>query len=246
MAVSLEKPTSPKAKKAKVAEKPPEFTCDHCKKSFAGERSFLAHMCAQKIRWQDRDSKHVKLGFYVYSSFHAINYRHHRPKTYEDFVVSTLYTDFVKFARYLLDIHAINPKDFIKFLFDNNVKMKNWRNPKTYETYVRELNKKESPDAAVERNILLMLAWSAETGEVWTEFFRKINPNRAVTWIQSGRISPWLLFLCSSAPEMFSRLSEEQVEMVYNKIDPDFWRIRMERDAETVAKLQEEFSRIGL
>lgn len=243
MPVSQEKP-SPKAKEP--SQKTELFTCDFCKKSYKQERAFLVHMCEPKRRWLDQDSKYVKLGFQVYKRFHEINFRSQREKSYNDFMKSTFYTAFTKFGRYLLQLNAINPKGFIDFLIKTEVKLHKWESPLVYEKYIRELNKKESPDAAIERNFLLMQQWARDNDEVWTDFFRKIEPAQAALWIKSGRISPWILFTASSAGDLFARLSDEQLTLVQSNIDPDYWGIRLERAADDVAFIREQLDAAGL
>ena len=203
-------------------------------------------MCEPKRRWLDQDQKHVKLGFSVFKRFHEVNYRGRKEKTYTEFMDSQFYTSFVRFGKYLINLNAIKPKDFVEFLIRTEVKLDKWENRIVYETYVRELNKKETPEAAVERNFLLMQQWANDTGEPWIDFFRKIHPNLATQWIGSGRISPWILFTASSASDMFARLSDEQLDIVHKNVDPDFWTVRLRRSAEDVESIREELDRAGL
>jgi hypothetical protein len=223
----------PKKQEAQKTPAKPEFICDYCKKSFQLEQTFLVHMCEPKRRWLDKDTKYVKLGFYVFQCFHEANTISRKPKTFEDFMRSKFYAAFTHFGKYLNDLNAINPKEFIKFLIKTGVKLNQWEHAKVYETYVRELNKKETPEAAIERNFLLMQQWANDTDEVWTDFFRKISPNLATLWIGSGRISPWVLFLSQSGPDLLlNRLSEEQRNLVFANIDPTFWDIKFRRAQE--------------
>lgn len=210
------------------------------------ERIFLVHMCEQKRRWLDQDTKYVKLGFSVYKRFHEVNYRGHREKTFDDFIKSSFYTSFTKFGRYLLNLDAINPKGFVDFLIKGEVKLSKWESPLVYETYIRELNKKETPDAALERSFMLMQQWANDTGEPWTDFFREISPVLATQWIKSGRISPWILFTASSAKDLFDRLSEEQLALVQSNIDPDFWAVKLRRAGDDVDFIREQLDAAGL
>jgi len=203
-------------------------------------------MCEQKRRWLDQDTKHVKLGFVVFKRFHEVNYKGRKEKTFEDFMGSQFYTSFTKFGRYLLNINAINPKQFIDFLIKTEVKLNKWESPLVYETYVRELNKKETPDAAIERNFLLMQQWANDTGKPWLDFFREIEPALATNWIRSGRISPWILFTASSAKDLFARLSDEQLSLVQKNIDPDFWSFKLEKSAADVDFIREQLDAAGL
>ena len=42
--------------------------------------------------------------------------------------------------------------------------------------------------------------------------------------ITTGRISPWVIYNCSSGVKFLDELSEEQVSIVLAWIDPDFWQ----------------------
>lgn len=244
MAVSQAKPSNPRAKKANPK---PEFACDYCKKSFSRESTLLVHMCERKRRIVvDQESKHVKLAFSVFQRFHEINYKGRKPKTFESFAESQLYGDFIRFGRYLLNLNAIDPKAFVDFLIKTEVKINKWQTPSVYETYIRELNKKETPMAAIQRNFMLMEQWANDTGENWIDFFRKIGPAQATLWIKSGRISPWILFTASSAAELFARLSDEQLELVQQNIDPDFWRVKLSRAKDDVDFIRAQLDEAGL
>lgn len=223
-----------------------DFTCDYCNKDFVLERTFLVHMCERKRRWLDRDTKHVKLGFLVFQKFYSANYISRKDKTFEEFIRSEFYASFTAFGKYLIDINAINPSAFIEFMIRSGQPMRKWQSPVIYETYVRELNKKETPDAAVERHFMLMEQWAMETGEPMTDFFRKVAPAQATMWLRSGRISPWVLFNCDSALELLGRLSEEQTALVFSYIDPEFWDIKFKRNPVDADVVRQELKNIGM
>lgn len=195
-------------------------------------------MCEKRRRYADRDHKHVRMGFFAYGRFYEVNYRGKKQKTFDEFVDSRFYSGFVAFGRYLDEINAINPMAFIDYLIKLGEPLDKWRSPVVYETYVRELNKRESPDAAVERNILLMQQWSVDSGEHWTDFFRKIKPPLATLWIKSGRISPWVLYVATSATDLFDRMSDEQMQLVESVLDPAFWRGKMRTHQHEVAQIK--------
>jgi hypothetical protein len=200
-----------------------KHTCDFCKKEFVNEKNLINHTCVKKQRWIWQDEKYVKLGFIAYKKFYKISYgSSKKEKTYTDFMNSKYYTGFTKFGRHILDINAVDPEGFIEFVIKLNIKMTDWTADYVYETWIRELNKKESPDRAVERNILLMIQWAKDNNEPWNEFFRKVNPQIATRWIKMGRISPWLLY-AGFGNDLFSRMSDEQLILIKDLIDPVFW-----------------------
>lgn len=197
------------------------------------------------MRDQEREETHVRYAFMIFKKFHEINHRG-KEKTWPDFINSKFYNDFVKVGRYIRDINAINAIQFVDFLVRSGLPITKWIAPSVYETFVRELTKRESPDAAVQRNILLMQQWANDTGNHWTEFFRKINPAQATMWIMGGRISPWVLYLAPSAESLFNRFSEEQINIVSKYIEPEFWEVRMKSHQDEVEFLRQVFEDAGV
>jgi len=79
----------------------------------------------------------------------------------------------------------------------------------------------------LERNFLLMQQWANDTGDHWQDFFRRVEPPLAALWIASGRISPWVLFVASSAHDLLNRFSPEQHAILDAAIDLGFWRLKI-------------------
>lgn len=216
------------AKKKAPKEVVPEIKCEFCKKVFVKENALLAHSCEHKRRWLWKDEKYIRFGFRCFQKFYEISMRVKKAKTYEDFMYSSYFTAFTSFGRYILEINAIEPEGFVEYLIKEQVQLKDWSNVTWYERWVRELAKKEEPQKAVERNILLMEQWARDTGEPWQDFFRKVSPSLATRWIQTGRISPWLLY-SDSGNQLFERLSDEQLMLVKEWINPFFWGDKVQR-----------------
>lgn len=235
-----------KSPKAKPEPKGHDLVCSHCEKKFVHESSFLKHTCEQKRRYMDRDEKHVKLGFWAYARFYEVAYKGTKVQTYDLFSKSQFYKAFVKFGRHVLDINAVAPYQFVDFLIKGKVPIDNWCSQVVYDLYVRELAKRESPDAALERNFLLMQQWSLETGEPWTDYFRKVPTPLAVMQIRSGRISPWVLYTAPSASELLGRFSAEQTDLVIQAIDPNFWGVKLEQHAADVEVIRTTLEEAGL
>ena len=82
--------------------------CQFCKKTFKKEKTLSVHLCEQKRRWINKDSKYVRLGFLAYNRFYEITQGSSTQKTYEHFSKSNYYTAFTKFGRHILEINAID------------------------------------------------------------------------------------------------------------------------------------------
>ncbi len=219
-------------RKAKVVEIVSLNKCEHCKRTFSAEKTLLAHACEQKNRWLAKDDKHVRIGLIAFQKFYQLSMRVKKIKSYDDFMSSSYYVGFCRFGKHVININAIEPEGFIEYLIKMQVKLPDWCSDGWYEAWVRELAKKEDPMKAIERNILLMEAWALDSGETWQEFFRKVPPALATKWIRSGRISPWLLYARGVGEQLFTRMSDEQLVLVKEWINPLFWfdKIKTHKD----------------
>jgi len=222
------------------------FECQFCGKSFKREKTLAVHLCEQKRRWLNKDSKYVRLGLLAYNRFYELTQGATKEKTYEQFAKSNYYTAFTKFGRHILEISAIDPEKFIDFVIRNSVKLDKWCSDSVYETYIRELNKKETAERAVERGILLMEQWSRENDRPYNVFFREISKPRLIHWVKSGRISPWIIFNCSSGSAAIDALSNQEQNLIMEYLEPTFWTRKFSTRKEDVDFVQMVLKEAGL
>lgn len=203
------------------------YKCRYCEKSFRRESTLAAHVCEPKRRWQQEKEVPVQLGLKAYLRFYEITQGSAKLKSYEDFVVSPYYNAFVKFGRYCQSIRCINFANFLEWLLRNNKKIDYWCSDKLYVEWMAEYLKKEAVQDALERALNEMQNYADDHPELkngFSDYFRYGNGNRVVHHITTGRISPWIVYNCTSGVEFLEGLSEEQVEIVMPWIDPDHWQ----------------------
>ena len=222
------------------------FECKFCGKSFKREKTLIAHMCEQKRRFTNKDSKYVRLGFLAYNRFYEISQRGTKQRTYEDFSKSNYYTAFTKFGKYIIEVNAIDPEKFIDFVITSGVKLDKWCSDTVYETYIRELNKKETAERAVERGILLMQQWGMENDRPFNVFFREISKPRAIHWIKSGRISPWIIFNSMSGTELLNSFNDHELNLINEYLEPTFWTRKFEVRKDDVIFVKEILEKAGI
>jgi hypothetical protein len=213
--------------------------CEYCKKLV----NPMSHTCTIGLRYMAKDEKITRMAYRYFARFYELQMNYRKGVDFSTFARSTLYAGFIQFAKYVNDINPVAPNLFVDFLIRNGVHLKNWTKKTVYETYLRELNKKETPYDAIERNFLLMQQWERETGNDWRDFFRKIPPAQATMWVISGRISPWILYTAPSAQNLLERMSNEQISLIETTIDPEFWLKRIENekvDVESIVGIMRE------
>jgi uroporphyrinogen-III decarboxylase len=108
-----------------------------------------------------------------------------------------------------------------------------------YEQYALQFILKEDVTTALERSVTTMMEWAEENNSVWNHYFSYVSLNRAVWHIRDGKISPWLILNCKSGKEMLSKFNDEQLNMVYQVINPEHWAIRFKRQTADVELVKE-------
>ncbi len=224
-----------------------KHSCEFCKREFFDEKNLINHNCEKKRRYFKRDDPPNRFGFLAWSRFYELNdFSGKKHRNHKEFINSKYYNAFVKFGKYVIDLNAPEPAKFIDYVLKNNLPIDKWTYDVVYEQYVRELIKKETPEQACERMILLMQQWSMQTGEPWQEFFRKINTNLAVQWIKAGRISPWLLYTLDSSLGMLDRCTLEQQDMINQFAPVGIWKLKFKQNKDAVEWIKKTMTDAGV
>jgi hypothetical protein len=178
---------------------------------------------------QQESETGVQFGLRAYKRFYEITQGSARNKDYADFCKSPYYNAFVKFGRYCVDIRAINFMNFCEWLLQNNKKIDHWTKDKLYQEWMLPYVKREQAQDALERGVKEMLDYCEDHDELKNgiqDYFRYANQNRICHHISTGRVSAWLVFNCDSGVDFLDTLNEEQLQIIYPYIDPEYWQRR--------------------
>lgn len=223
------------------SEKP--YVCEYCGAGFMREKTLAVHMCQPKRRFLQRHEKRVQLGLYTFNQFYKLSAGAKKEKTHDDFDKSPYYNAFVKFGSFVNNVRPLYPEKYIDYVVTSGVKLDHWCRDEMYETYAIELIKKEGVQTALERSIMTMMDWADENNSLWNHYFDYVSLNRAIYHIKDGKISPWLILNCKSGKQMMSKFNDEQLEIIFNIMDPQHWARRFKKqinDVETVKEVVKE------
>jgi len=200
------------------------YKCEYCKKSFKKESTLAVHRCEKKRRHLQQSEKHVQLGFRAYQLFYVIGTNSKKEKTYQDFAESQYYTAFVKYGNYCIDLRIDDVPSLTKWLLTNSIRIDRWTSDREYAKWTKERQKTESVDRAIERSIMFLQEWAAQNNTVWNSYFDIIPENTATFHICNGKISPWVVFASNKAQEMLDRMNPEQIKLIVDYVDIDYWQ----------------------
>ena len=199
------------------------YTCEYCKKSFKRENSLAVHMCERKRRFLNQREKHVVAGYDAYNFWYKLAMGSKKDKTYDDFAGSQYYSACVKFGRYIMDIRAVNPHSYIRWLTLNKTKLDTWCKDSVYNRYLTDSSKNETADRALERYVIHAEAWSKTSGHHWSDYFDKATPHSIVIHIGNGKISPWIIYSSDKAQKWLDTIPNDMLKQVADTLDPTFW-----------------------
>lgn len=240
MKSSVSKSSSPKTKADEG------FKCLYCGKVYKLEKPFTNHVCRQKKRVFEKDTKPARLAFATFTKFHEVHYRAKAVPSYEKFAQSTLYEAFLSFGKYILDIDALSPPDYMDYMVRSGIPIDRWCRDAEYEKYVGHLAMKETPYRALERTFLLMHEWALKEKRGTSDFFREIAPALAAMWVRSGRISPWVLLNCDSGVALLGRFTDEQMLLTQGALNIKMWKGKFSRQLEEVRVIRTALEEEGL
>lgn len=222
------------------------YECKFCNKKFHKESSLASHLCVKKQRHNDVDTAGARLGFRTYQRYYELIVKSKKLKTQQEFIDSDYYIDFVKFGNHLALLKPIYIEKYIDFVIMNGVKLKDWTKDFVYDLYIEDLVKKEPAVSAAERTITEIMSWCEKNTETFSEFFIKVTANEAAYLIRTGKISPWVLYLCTSAENLMNKFSEEHGKIIGEVIEPSFWMRKFKKSTEDVEYIKSLLEQSGL
>lgn len=222
--------------------------CQYCKKTFAEDLDFEQHVCEGRQRRLDENNREVQLGYQSFVTFYRILHNSKKTKTFEDFASSNYYRAFVKFGQYCIDIRAIMPEEYLKWLIKNDKKLDHWCRDSLYEEWLTIHIKKEPVNEALTRSLQEMESYAERDSGLahWSDYFRYGNTNRICYHITTGRVSPWVLYCSRSGIDFLESADSHVLDLILSFIDPNYWTHHLQNNINDVTWCRELLNKAGL
>lgn len=222
------------------------YECKFCKTKFHKETTLISHMCVKKQRHTDINSAGSRFGFMAFKRFYEISANSKKPKTHQDFIDSPYYIDFAKFGNHLALLRPVYIDQFIDFVIKNSVKLKDWTKDFVYDMYIDDLIKREPALSATDRSITEIMNWCEKNTVAFDQFFITISANEAAYMIRTGKISPWVLYLCATGGTLMDKFNEDHSKIIGVIIDPGFWMKKFKKQDDDVEYIKSLLGQAGL
>jgi hypothetical protein len=221
------------------------FLCEFCGKTFARESTIVAHMCESKRRRTEQHERGVQIGLQAYLQFYKLMNKSGKVRTFDDFAASPYYRAFVKFGRYCVDTHVINPARMIDWLLKNNKKIDQWCSDRVYTEYLIYYLQAESVADALTRSVEYSMNWAEKNNAPAQDCLRYGSTNATCYAITAGRVSPWVIYNSESGQQWLQQLNSEQLQIVWPYINSDVWQRKFAESTEDVGYAQDILKQAG-
>jgi hypothetical protein len=222
-----------------------KHSCEFCNRVFLKETTILKHLCEYKQRWMNKDLQGNRLAFQTWLQFYNKHTASKKQKTYQEFIRSAYYIAFVKFGNYCVDINVINVSRYSDWLLKNQIKIDAWCSDSTYTKYLCEYLRTEDPLDAIARSIETTIEKASEERILSKDYIRYGNSNKICYAITTGKISPWMLYQSQSGTEFLDKLTEDQIKMIIDYINPEQWALKFIKDKESATEVKELLKKAG-
>lgn len=223
-------------KKSQINTK--KYTCEYCEKSFTRENTLLTHKCMQRDRYHTRDETHVKIAYSLWKSMNSLPEQY---KTIEYFEKNKTYKMLTEFAKFAEDSNYLFIYEYGSWLIKNKVIERNWYKLEIYQQFLKQYLLTENPRDAVLRSV----EYVSNIHEIGN-FLKTCQVGKILTYIETGRISPWLIFLADNKDDFLKRLENEKMEYFFKLVNVDIWNSRMKRYSKTINSLKNDMKGINI
>ena len=219
----------------KCIPKAPKLKCEHCDTTFLKQSTFDQHLCIGKKKYIVQYTRIGLVAIDYWSKFNkirAIKVKSSVPVV-DTFTKSSEFLFFIEFSMYVVDSQPLYPDEFVEYIFSNYRSCYDWMLPSTFQKWTIHILKKEKINDAIQRSVEAVHQWAVDTSSDWKNFFIEVSPTRALTWVESGKISPWFIFGCATSSRLFDRLDDDEFNHIYPFIDPHIWGVlKLKHDKE--------------
>ncbi|VVC05086.1 Uncharacterised protein [uncultured archaeon] len=226
-------------KPAKIIElgNRPKFTCEFCENSFSRQKTLLFHLCEQKRRFQQKDELYARYGFYAFSMLQK-NCLRTLPCTEKEFRTSEVYLALVKWGHFIQNIQCLDFKKYLQWLVGLKVPVDKWDKDEIYDCWIQAYVFQENVWASFQRSLETMTNWGEESNSPMEEYFLRAGNARILTDVQRGRITGWIIFLSETGKKWLQNLPNGDMKLVWNWINPERWKLELEKYPLEVKEIQ--------
>lgn len=193
--------------------------CEFCNKEFKSFAFFEKHNCDQKLRYSQKNEKYFKYGYIAYKTFYNKFYPTMKINEYT-FIQNKMYKEFITFGKHLEVYDVIDFKSYINYLIENKYHLNKWYNEECLKTFNKKFLENETMVQGTERTFMNI----EKMNSTIENYFINTTNAKFTSDILSYKLSPWILLSSEKSIKKLKSLSKEQLTLIGNIIDHNFWK----------------------
>jgi hypothetical protein len=200
------------------------FECEFCHKTFKKQATITSHTCQARDRVSVRTTRPVQLGFRAFQEFYQHSFK--TTKTIEEFERSSYYSAFVNFGRFCQQVRVLDLAKFVQYNLTRRVRIDHWCNDRLYNDFVVYFVLGETAVDGLARTVDYAIGF-CDANDIAVADYLRLSPNRLVQHIQSGRLSPWVIYNSDLGMTFLENINSQQQSVIWPLINPVIWERRL-------------------
>ena len=168
-----------------------KWTCHFCEHDFASERTFMNHHCKERERLEELRGPVGQAAYSYYGEWMKLKKR--SVPVIETFASSTLYSTFIKFAKWSVKVKLPNTSGFIRTMVETDVQPTLWCRDNVYALYLQGYDVVVPPTKQFVESYDTIMALAKEHECAPQSVFNIIGVDEVLNLLQKRRLSPWFL-----------------------------------------------------
>lgn len=221
------------------------WTCEYCARGFVGEKSFMNHVCKDKLRI---DALKSPLGQAAYSYYDLWMRSHGRSvPTIDKFGESRYFSTFLKFAEHVKKVHIPNVATFIKVMADNGkVGPELWCRDNVYAMYLKGYDKAVPPERQFMESLELLEKLAADYEVPVSAIFKEVPHSKLVELIERRKLSHWFLLASKVFRQHMVDVEEQRRDDLERAMNISSVITRVQQEPALFKELNEATRQVGL
>lgn len=220
------------------------YICKYCNATFVHETKYIKHHCASMKRTEMLDSPLGQAAYSFYEFWHKTNKRIIPPAS--TFLVSTVFSSFISFAKFVKATKIPNPKTYIKLMISKNILPNLWTNDNMYVLFLEYMDNVSDPQEHINITLKTMYHISEQADFDVQDFFNILTVGEIAQLVRQRKISPWVILHSRTFREFFINCNENDRTILETVIRPTFWKNKFENNPEGVKKVRKYLREAGI
>lgn len=222
-----------------------QYTCKYCHFVFVREQRYLDHQCKQMKKEAEFKTPTGQAAWDYYSKW--LRHQKKMPPPAASFLTSKFFRTFINFTEFAKKVDLPQPDRFIWLMVQKKYLPTMWMNNDVYVMYLEFVDREFTPMEQAKQSINTLFSVANKHEIDVSEVFTVMKPTELIHYIQTRKISPWLLLHSRAYGQFYlNKIQGEQRIIIDQLIRHDFWLAKKEANPDSVTAIRKLTTGMGI